>query len=63
MTEHILSLIVAAPMVAALVVMMLPPKQHTLIRLVSALGAFLSLLGSLYVAQLYNPQARARRPR
>ncbi|HND08929.1 MAG TPA: NADH-quinone oxidoreductase subunit M, partial [Pseudomonadota bacterium] len=57
MTEHILSLIVAAPMVAALVVMMLPPKQHTLIRLVSALGAFLSLLGSLYVAQLYNPQA------
>ena len=57
MTEHILSLIVAAPFVAALILLFLPPKQYALIRLTSALGALVSLLGSFYVAFLYNSQA------
>ena len=57
MTDHILSLIVAAPFVAALILLFLPPKQYALIRLTSALGALVSLLGSFYVAFLYNSQA------
>jgi hypothetical protein len=57
MTEHILSLIVAAPFVAALILLFLPPKQLGLIRFTAALGAFVSLVLSLYVAFLYNSQA------
>lgn len=57
MTEHILSLIVAAPFVAALILLFLPPKQLGLIRFTAAIGAFVSLVLSLYVAFLYNSQA------
>ena len=56
MIEHILSLIIAAPFVAALMVLFLPKQQHVLIRLISGLGALVSLLGSLYVASVYNSQ-------
>jgi len=47
MSEHLLSIIVAAPALAALVVMLLPTGARLGIRLVSLAGAAISLAGSI----------------
>ncbi|MFO0690307.1 MAG: NADH-quinone oxidoreductase subunit M [Myxococcota bacterium] len=51
---HLLSLIVAAPMLAALVVMLLPESRLAAIRGVSLAGALLPLAGSAWVAWTYD---------
>ena len=54
MNEHLLSIIVAAPTVAALIVMFLPGGARLAIRLVSLLGATVSLLGSIWALVSYD---------
>jgi NADH-quinone oxidoreductase subunit M len=51
---HLLSLIVAAPFLAAFVAMLLPTSRPGAIRVVSLASALVSLAGSLRVAQLYD---------
>ncbi|MBP6829666.1 MAG: NADH-quinone oxidoreductase subunit M, partial [Deltaproteobacteria bacterium] len=54
MNDHLLSLIVAAPALAALVVMFLPDGARQAIRWVSLLGASVSLLGSIQALVTYD---------
>jgi NADH-quinone oxidoreductase subunit M len=51
---HLLSLIVAAPAVAALLVLFLPAGARMAVRLVSLAGAIVSLVGSIVVAATYD---------
>ena len=51
---HLLSLIVAAPFVAAFVAMFLPASQPGAIRIVSLASALVSLASALRVARLYD---------
>jgi NADH-quinone oxidoreductase subunit M len=57
MSEHLLSIVVAAPAVAALVVMLLPPGARLGIRLVSLTGAAISLAGSIAALVGYDRAA------
>ena len=57
MSAHLLSIIVAAPAVAALVVMFLPGRAHLAIRLVSLLGAGVSFAGSIVALATYDRAA------
>ncbi|MBK7584858.1 MAG: NADH-quinone oxidoreductase subunit M [Myxococcales bacterium] len=50
----LLSLIIAAPFVAAVVLFLVPDTQRQLVRLVSLAGALVSLVGSVQVARLYD---------
>ncbi|MEI8259335.1 MAG: NADH-quinone oxidoreductase subunit M, partial [Deltaproteobacteria bacterium] len=54
MNAHLLSLIVAAPTVAALIVMFLPDASRLAMRVVSLLGATVSLVGSIYAFVTYD---------
>lgn len=54
MNDHLLSIIVAAPAIAALVVMLLPGGARQAIRGVSLLGAAVSLAGSVYALATYD---------
>jgi NADH-quinone oxidoreductase subunit M len=54
MSAHLLTLIVAAPALAALVVMVLPAAAHGAIRLVSLAGATTSLAGSVAAFASYD---------
>jgi len=51
---HLLSIIVAAPAVAAAILLLLPNSARTGIRVVSLLGALVSLAGSIAVAWTYD---------
>jgi NADH-quinone oxidoreductase subunit M len=51
---HLLSLIVAAPAIAAAILLVLPNSARTSIRVVSLLGAVISLAGSVAVACTYD---------
>jgi NADH-quinone oxidoreductase subunit M len=57
MTSHLLSLVVAAPAVAALVVMLLPAGSRLGIRLVSLAAAAVSLAGSVVALVTYDRAA------
>jgi NADH-quinone oxidoreductase subunit M len=50
----ILSVIVLAPMVAALMLLLIPDRSRGLVRLISVLGAGVSLVGSILVAFRYD---------
>ena len=50
----LLSLIVAAPFVAALILFVVPGAQRGLVRWISLLGASVSLAGSVQVARVYD---------
>lgn len=52
----LLSLIVAAPFVAAVLLFAIPDAQRQLVRWVSLIGAAVSLAGSVQVARLYDMQ-------
>lgn len=52
--SHLLSIVVAAPALAACVLFLLPAGARTAIRLVSLLGALVSLAGSVAVAATYD---------
>ena len=54
MTLPWLSIIVAAPFVAALLLLAIPPSARLMVRLVSLAGALVSLVGSVIVAQDYH---------
>jgi NADH-quinone oxidoreductase subunit M len=54
MTLPLLSIVVAAPFVAALILLALPPTARLPIRLVSLLGALVSFVGSIAVALQYD---------
>jgi NADH-quinone oxidoreductase subunit M len=57
MSGHLLSIIVAAPALAALVLLLLPGTARLAIRLVSLLGATVSLVGSIQALRLYDKTA------
>jgi NADH-quinone oxidoreductase subunit M len=57
MNEHLLTLIVAAPTLAALVVMLLPAGARSAIRFTSLAGAAVSLAGSVVAFQTYDKVA------
>lgn len=57
MTAHLLSLIVAAPALAALVVMFLPTTARLGIRVVSLVGALVSFAGSVVALTSYDRHA------
>jgi NADH-quinone oxidoreductase subunit M len=57
MSEHILSVIVASPFLAALLIMLVPGDRHGPIRVLGFVGSVISLLGAIYVALHYD-QAR-----
>ncbi|MBI4818634.1 MAG: NADH-quinone oxidoreductase subunit M [Deltaproteobacteria bacterium] len=52
--NHLLSIIVGAPFVAALVLLLLSDRQRILVRLVSVTGAAVSLAGAVQVALTYD---------
>lgn len=54
MNEHLLSIIVAAPALAALVVMFLPTSARGAIRSTALLAAIVSLAGSIYALVSYD---------
>lgn len=54
---HLLSLVVAAPAVAAAILLLLPNSARTGVRAVSLLGALVSLAGSIAVALTYDRAA------
>jgi len=54
MTSHLLSLIVGAPALAALVVVFLPADSKLAIRVTSLVAATVSLLGSLFALHAYD---------
>ena len=51
--SHLLSMVVAAPAVAAALLLVVPRERRTLTRLVSLAGALVSLVGSVCVAYAY----------
>ena len=53
--SHLLSIIVAAPTVAALALLVLPAGQRLAMRLIALAGAAVSLAGSLWVMRLVDP--------
>ncbi len=57
MNTHLLSIIVAAPAVAALIVMFLPDGSRLGIRIVSLIGAAVSLAGSIVALVTYDNAA------
>jgi NADH-quinone oxidoreductase subunit M len=57
MNGHLLSIVVGAPALAALVLMLLPPGSRLAIRLVSLAGAAISLAGSVLALGLYDKAA------
>src|SRR5579872_4995879 len=54
MTDNILTFIVLCPLTAAIVLLLLPPKQGLLIRLVALAGAALTLPPSIWLCFAYN---------
>ncbi|MBI2376433.1 MAG: NADH-quinone oxidoreductase subunit M [Deltaproteobacteria bacterium] len=52
--HHLLSIIVAAPFVAALIVMLLPDERRFMVRLTSLTGSLVSLVGAIQVALTYD---------
>lgn len=50
----LLSLIVLAPLIAAIILLVIPDSSRGLVRLVSILGSTVSLIGSLIVAHRYD---------
>ena len=52
--NHLLEIIIAAPFVAALVILALPSEQTMNMRIVALLGAGVSLVGSVVVAFQYD---------
>src|SRR5579871_5522034 len=54
MTDHILSFIVFCPLVAAILLLILPPKQGLLIRLVALVGAALTLPPAIWLCLGYD---------
>ena len=50
----LLSLIVLAPLIAAVILLVIPDSSRGLVRLVSILGSTVSLIGSLIVAHRYD---------
>ncbi len=54
MTSHLLSLIVAAPAVAALVLFAIPESKQLAVRVITLAGALVSLAGSIGVLALYD---------
>lgn len=54
----LLSLIVAAPAIAAAVLLLIPNSQRQLVRLVSLVGALVSATGAVLVALRYDLEAR-----
>ncbi len=54
MTSHLLSLVVGAPALAALVLLFLRPEQRLAIRVVSLVAATVSLLGSVVALTSYD---------
>ncbi len=52
--SHLLAFIIAAPALAAAVLILIPNSARIAVRLVSLLGALLSLVGSVYVAMTYD---------
>ncbi len=57
MTAHLLSIIVAAPALAALVVLLLPSSARLAIRVASLAGALVSLAGSVVALASYDRHA------
>ena len=53
----ILSTIVAAPFLAAVLLLLVPERARLLIRLISLVGAMVSLVGSVLVAYRYDLEA------
>lgn len=51
---HLLSAIVAAPALAGVIVLLLPSRSRTAIRVVSLIGALIALAGSVIVAFTYD---------
>lgn len=56
MSEHLLSITVAAPFVAALVLLIVPNRMRLAMRIVSLIGASISLGGAVTVARRYDAQ-------
>jgi NADH-quinone oxidoreductase subunit M len=56
---HLLSIIVGAPLVAAVVLLFLPPAALALTRVVSLVGSAISLIGSIAVAWTFDRDAGA----
>lgn len=54
MNSHLLSIIVAAPAIAAFILILLPPTARAAIRIVSLIGATISLLGSIQALRLFD---------
>jgi NADH-quinone oxidoreductase subunit M len=54
MTDHILALTVAAPFVAALLMLLVPGRNHPVLRVIGVTGSVLSLVGAIYVALHYD---------
>ena len=54
MNDHLLSIIVASPAAAALLIMVFPAGARQAIRLVALLGASVSLSGSIYALTTYD---------
>ncbi len=52
--NHLLGLTMAAPAIAAVVLLVIPSSSRLAIRVVSLIGAIVSLLGALQVARLYD---------
>ena len=57
MTEHLLSLVVGAPFLAALVLIAVPPERRAAIRLVALAGAAVSLATSIVIAVRYDGES------
>jgi NADH-quinone oxidoreductase subunit M len=51
---HLLSIVVAAPAIAAAILLLLPNSARTSVRVVSLLGALISLAGSIAIAWTYD---------
>ena len=54
MSEHILSITVGAPFVAALLMLLVPGRLHTPLRVLAVTGSLVSLAGAIFVAMHYD---------
>lgn len=55
--DHLLSLIAAAPFLAAVVLLVVPDQKRLAVRVISLVGAMLSMIGSVIVALTYDMNA------
>ncbi|MBS4025209.1 MAG: NADH-quinone oxidoreductase subunit M, partial [Clostridia bacterium] len=54
MSFPILSIIILAPIIGAILIMVLPKEEHKLIKIVAALSSFVSLILSVYIYVAYD---------